>query len=160
MAREVAEGECPPEEGVPTEAPPLIVRRFPAPAPPAAFAFPFQSLLDIFRDIFAFIRGGSPVYIKPATRSEVQQYTLVDTKVQRLTTIPADALEWELWNSDLGSATGTLDWGYVSDFGTTGTGQFNRLAFNDRVARSVAGVDLYVRVGSANQVVVLEVLRP
>jgi len=158
MAREVAEGECPPEEGIPAPAPAprVVVRPFPAAGP----IFPFQDLLDLFRAIFAFIRGGSPVYIKAATRSEIQQYTLTDTtKFGKLTTIPADALEWELWNSDLGSVAGILDWAYVPEPGTTGNAKFNRLAVNDRVARNLADVDLYVRPANTSQVVVLEIIR-
>lgn len=157
----VREGECPPEEFGGGAPPPKGAAPVAPPAIPVAPAFPsFGGLIDVIRDIFAFLRGGPPVYIKAGTRPEIKQYTLTEAKVQKVTTIPADALEWELWNSNLGAATGTLDWGYVADFGATGTGTFNRLALDDRVSRKVAGVELYVRPANANQVAVLEVLRP
>lgn len=156
----VEEGECPPEEfgGGAPGAPAVRV----VPRPAVAPAFPSLSgLIDLISGIFAFIRSGAPVYVKAATRSEIQQYLAVDTtKYTQLTTIPSDALSWEMWNSDLGSATGTLEWAYVTEPGTVPSGKFNRLALNDRVSRALAGVGIYVKPANANQVVVIEVLRP
>lgn len=164
----VLEGECPPEEeeppaappGAPAPAPIVRVVRVPVPAPPAAFPA-LDALLDLLRAIRDAIRGTVYVYTRPAKRVEVKHLLLTDTvNFTNLATIPEDALQWELWNSTLGTATGTLQWAYVVNPGVAGTGQFNQIASDQRVSRALAGETIYVRPQTANQVVVLEVLRP
>lgn len=163
----VLEGECPPEELPPEEVPvtvpptPPAVRvvRVPVPAPPVAFPA-LDAVLDVLRSILAFLRTRVPVFLRAATRSEIRQYTITDTTLfTRIETIPDDALSWELWNSELGPL-GALDWAYLADPGVAGSGRFNRLASNQRVTRSLAGVNLYVKPATAGQIVVLEFLRP
>ena len=132
----------------------------PGPTPPVVQVAAIQALSTKLDAVIALWKSVLAVYIKPATWSDIRQYTLQDTsKFTRMTNIPQDALEWELFNSDLGTVTGTLDWAYIADPGTSGNGRFNRMGVNDRAARAIVGVDLYVRPQTAGQVAILEVLR-
>lgn len=166
-----ADDECP-EDVVPTG--PLVqVRRragppdfpeaptpVPGVAPTLAQVTAIQALSTRLDALIAFWKSVPCVCIKPAAWSDIKQYTLQDTaKFTRITDIPKDALEWELWNSDLGTVTGTLDWAYIADPGSSGNGRYNRMAINDRAVRALVGVDLYLRPQTAAQVVVLEILR-
>ncbi len=159
--------ECP-GEPVPGSRSPLVTIRpsSPAPAPaPIPGAEPTLSVAIVSRLDRLLLRGvfRRPIFVhtRAATRAFIRQFTLTDaSQFTPIMRVPDDALSFELWNSNIGTATGTLSWAYVSNPGATGEGEFNQLATNDRVIRALAGVTLYVRPQNANQVCVVEVLLP
>ena len=157
--------EFPPDEyggGTPVAVPvpkavPIVP---PAPAPPAPGPAIAPAALDI-TPLLNLLKSGIAVLIKAGTRVTIQQYTLSQAGFQQIATIPADALEWELFNATLtGVPTGFLDWAYVVNPGSIGTGQFNELASGQSVSRKIAGETIYVHPQNVGQVSNLEETRP
>ena len=156
--------EFPPDEyGGGTPVPVPVPKAVPV-VPPAAPLAPGPAIAPAAVDLtplLNLLKSGIAVLIKAGTRVTIQQYTLSQAGFQQIAAIPADALEWELFNATLtGVPTGFLDWAYVVNPGSIGTGQFNELASGQSVSRKIAGVTIYVRPQNVGQVCILEVTRP
>ncbi len=157
--------EFPPDEygggtPVPVPVPKAVPVVPPPPAPPAPVTAIAPSAVDL-TPLLNLLRSGIAVLIKAGTTVTIQQYTLGQAGFQQIAAIPADALEWELFNATLtGVPAGFLDWAYVVNPGNIGTGQFNELASGQSVSRKIAGVTIYARPQNVGQVCILEVARP